>query len=749
MIKIKFIFSILLMGSFSSGAFAQVLKVDLEKDLKNLPLVNLYDRGVDKIISKQSGLAKLKFYQIRGKWADCSQSAAQVFNETKDLKGWVLLTWFNCVEKERSKSKSFDRTQKAIEAMDRNTNLRLEGPWAKDLDQAWLQARYDLVVQQNEQKNIVGASRNADLLLKESARLSKEQKALLYQVLGDQALSKKDYLEAKFFFEESLDQKDTRYAREKKDFSSKAINPNASAGPDPASAVTTTEAPSEDELIEERVRSSLKQNDFVVATKDIILILNNYSGSRAAKRLKDKPLEIYNSVTENGREKILSQMEEADSSRLLDWAQSLHRRADYKGSLELAQKAISKNSTSPQMTSLLWISARSAHYLGQYDKAQEHYKKLIETQSGSEEAAEALMKSALIFYRQKDFGSAAARLEKLLVQKRDRYDLNAQYWMVRALEQNNPERAKVASAQLIERYPFSYYGLRLAAEQNGQKFSWPPIKPSQEQLNSVMYLAGDQVPAWKRFLALSSAGWVSEAYVELSERPFIGDPQVKIVLAQKLAARSQFPAAIRLVNEAFEADPNLRKPEYLKIGFPQMFSAIFEQEAQRYELSPVLVKSLTRQESAFNLRAVSTSNAMGLMQMIPPTAQEVAKKMALKIELPEDMFRPEINIPMGTFYLAQVLNQFDENIPMALASYNAGPSRLKIWLDSRPETAELRSKKSSAVEDEIWFDELPWNETSFYIKAILRNALIYKLIDKGDFDANPVLWQDLLNKKGK
>ncbi|MNS96722.1 Soluble lytic murein transglycosylase precursor [compost metagenome] len=135
--------------------------------------------------------------------------------------------------------------------------------------------------------------------------------------------------------------------------------------------------------------------------------------------------------------------------------------------------------------------------------------------------------------------------------------------------------------------------------------------------------------------------------------------------------------------------------------------------------------------------------------MIPPTAQEVAKKLGLKIEIPGDMFRPEVNIPMGSYYLSSVMDQFKGQVPLALASYNAGPYRMKLWLDSRPETSALREKNSSAPLDEIWFDELPWNETSFYVKAILRNVMIYRLIDRGPYELNPVLWQDLLNKKAK
>jgi soluble lytic murein transglycosylase len=176
---------------------------------------------------------------------------------------------------------------------------------------------------------------------------------------------------------------------------------------------------------------------------------------------------------------------------------------------------------------------------------------------------------------------------------------------------------------------------------------------------------------------------------------------------------------------------------------PKSYGQWIESEAKKYNLDPLLIRGLIRQESAYSLRAVSTSNAMGLMQMIPPTAEEIARKLKMKVHIPDDMYRPEINVPMGTFYVSDMLNQFSQNVPMALGAYNAGPVRLKSWLELRPEVAALKEKHSSDVLDELWFDELPWTETSFYIKAILRNVLIYQLIDKGPVTLKPVFWSDL------
>ncbi len=302
-----------------------------------------------------------------------------------------------------------------------------------------------------------------------------------------------------------------------------------------------------------------------------------------------------------------------------------------------------------------------------------------------------------------------ALLEKLLLLAKDRYDLNAQYWLVRSLQETNAERSKQVAAALIEKYPFSYYGLRLRAESQAGKLSWPETKDKAPPLQTEFYLAGAQKNLGSVFKILSDAGWVIEAQTEISNMPFMKEATLKVALAEKMSQRQRYMTAIKLINAAMEDNPSLRREQFIKWGYPEVFSSLYQGEADRYGIHPDLLRSLTRQESAFNLQAVSTSNAMGLMQMIPPTAQEIAKKLGLKIELPDDMFRPEVNIPMGSFYVAQMLDQFEGNVPFALAAYNAGPHRLKTWLEGRSEVSDLVSQSGGSSRDEIWFDELPWN----------------------------------------
>jgi soluble lytic murein transglycosylase len=726
---------------WASPGFAQVQKVDLQKDLLKSNVVRLYETSTPTKSLKP--LARLKDDEIRLRWHECLTHAPGVFKSQKDVRGWVAISWLHCLDKAQEKKKDLAEVERVVKQIEKYPELFSQGAWAMDLWPQW--AKFQLSVLEGKvAKKDKKVAADLDRLLSYPVRLSSEQKSLAYQLLADLALARTNYAEALFLYQEASDSKDSKYISEKIEFLKKA----QSKEPTDKTAKENGDLSGEESQLEARIQQSLKVGESVAALKDMMALFRDYPGSQIARRWKDKPLDIYNGISDKlAASKALTEIAEGDSARLVDWSLNLHRRGDYQGAFVLASKAIDKNASGPSATQALWVAGRTSHFLGHYDQALDYFSRLIKGHAGTDEASEAYFRSALIFYRKKEFSSATALLEKLLERKSERFDLSAQYWLVRSLEQVNKERAKTAATELMNRYPFSYYGLRLRAEANGNKLIWPEQKEKAPALDGNLYLTGIQKKSWARFVELSEAGWVAEAQTEWNQIPVLKDAGLQITTAQFLVSREQYMLAIRLLNSAMDSDPRLRREEFIKIGYPKIFDPLFQEQSKRYGMDAVLLRSLTRQESAFNLRATSTSNAMGLMQMIPPTAQEIAKKLGLKIELPDDMFRPEINIPMGSFYVSQMLDQFKGNIPFALAAYNAGPYRLKNWIEGRDDIKSLPEKGSNLPEDELWFDELPWTETSFYVKAILRNVLIYKLSeDKKTLDF-PAQWQDLLKKR--
>ncbi len=83
-----------------------------------------------------------------------------------------------------------------------------------------------------------------------------------------------------------------------------------------------------------------------------------------------------------------------------------------------------------------------------------------------------------------------------------------------------------------------------------------------------------------------------------------------------------------------------------------------------------------------------------------------------------------------------MIKDFENNVPFALAAYNAGPTKVKRWLSA----SGVKPQSTSSPEYEVWFDLLPWSETRFYIKAILRNYLIYQLVDMKPVQVKDPVW---------
>lgn len=153
----------------------------------------------------------------------------------------------------------------------------------------------------------------------------------------------------------------------------------------------------------------------------------------------------------------------------------------------------------------------------------------------------------------------------------------------------------------------------------------------------------------------------------------------------------------------------------LEIRFPLAHKNTVIKHAQSNGIDPDWVYSVIRQESAFLPMARSPVGALGMMQIMPATARQLAREMRIAVPSQNDLLRPEANIRMGTFYLKQLADQFNGNIILATASYNAGPHRAKAW-----------QPKYASMEGDIWVETIPFKETREYVKNILTYQAIYR-----------------------
>ena len=153
-------------------------------------------------------------------------------------------------------------------------------------------------------------------------------------------------------------------------------------------------------------------------------------------------------------------------------------------------------------------------------------------------------------------------------------------------------------------------------------------------------------------------------------------------------------------------------------SYPQINKLIPKKFSSKNEMA--LINAIILQESAFKIDAYSSAGARGLMQLMPYTAKIVAKSLGIKYYKNALSTNAEYNILLGTTYIKGLLKDFNNSLPLALAGYNAGPGRVKIWIRRY---GDPRKNQISYVD---WIESIPISETRKYVKKVISNYRIYK-----------------------
>jgi len=151
-------------------------------------------------------------------------------------------------------------------------------------------------------------------------------------------------------------------------------------------------------------------------------------------------------------------------------------------------------------------------------------------------------------------------------------------------------------------------------------------------------------------------------------------------------------------------------------AYPMDHLEMIQRHALAQQIEPMLVAAVIRNESHFDPKAMSPQGARGLMQIMPETGQWIAHQMQLSYS--DDMlWNPEYNITLGCWYLDNLNEEFHGDLVLVLASYNAGRSNVKRWLDQKQWTGEQATLR-----------QVPFTETRTYVAKVLRDVKIYRLI---------------------
>lgn len=285
------------------------------------------------------------------------------------------------------------------------------------------------------------------------------------------------------------------------------------------------------------------------------------------------------------------------------------------------------------------------------------------------------------------------------------------YWHARALKQSG-QNADVAQAnqefmQISQGYNF--YG-QLALEELGQKITIPPkVTVTDDEIARAGRTPGFALA--QRFYAMNLR--------------FEGNREwnwpLRGMTDRQLLAVAEYARRIDLLDRTVNTADRTKSEHDFSLRFLSPFRDIVERDAQSNGLDVEWAYGLIRQESRFILNARSGVGASGLMQIMPATAQMVARKIGLGPLSRAQLDNIDTNILLGTNYLSMIYNQFDGSAVLATAGYNAGPGRPRAW----------RQSLQQPVEGAIFAETIPFPETRDYVKNVLSNTVYYAALFEG------------------
>ena len=189
------------------------------------------------------------------------------------------------------------------------------------------------------------------------------------------------------------------------------------------------------------------------------------------------------------------------------------------------------------------------------------------------------------------------------------------------------------------------------------------------------------------------------------------DTRRAAALALALASTS-FPC----VAVALPAAPEPREQALSRRAIDDLIT----EAARRFGLPPRWIRAVMKQESGFNPRATSHAGAMGLMQVMPATAEHIAPKLGLDFDAAKLTSDPAYNAAMGSGYLRQLVDEFGPSIALVASGYNAGPGRPRRWI------TEFGDPRRPDVDVVDWVETIPFSETRTYVMRVSESVVIYR-----------------------
>ena len=368
---------------------------------------------------------------------------------------------------------------------------------------------------------------------------------------------------------------------------------------------------------------------------------------------------------------------------------------------------------------------------GKFDEAIAMFRQVAKLGDSASQRAEGLWRTGWAQYRTARYRDAAETFRAVVELHVNGFEPQAMYWAARAEEHGKSNGVGEQYARVCQRHAYSYY-CQLAA----RRASLPPVSPAMVAVDRPAGEEAERLPenrrpeiekhaVYQRGIELKMLGFAQDAARELGAltEQYSRDQDVLLAFSTMLSEVGAYHPALRVAKvhfkEKLERSGLPTAPALWTVAYPTgLVPTIAAQGITAVD--PYLAAAIIREESQYDEKAVSVVGAVGLMQLMPVTANAVAQRYGFPTVGREELFDQETNIRLGVRYLGQLLEQYNGNLAHAVAAYNAGPIAVNSWI------AVHRGR------DQDEFVELiPYQETRLYVKRVLRSYGEYRRLHNG------------------
>ena len=367
----------------------------------------------------------------------------------------------------------------------------------------------------------------------------------------------------------------------------------------------------------------------------------------------------------------------------------------------------------------------------QYDKAIASYRRLTTQYPNSDRLPRAYWRIGWIQFRNGQYADCIATFTTL--QKgfpHDSWAKAARFWIAKTYErQNRLKEAEAVYSAIVKANHWYYSG---AAKEHLKRLQSQTDAPTKSDvLVTPRVRVTVNSPAWRnigsqktsRVAQLMRLKLFEDALTELEglikhNNSNLRDNYYNLILCLEKLKRFQqaHGYADRLSRfQPLRARSNAIPVELYRLLYPLYYTDLLQKHTTKYEIDPLFVAAMIREESRYNADAVSYAGAIGLMQIMPANGPEFASRLKIPRFNTKMLYNPDINIQMGSWYMKSLMNQFDNNHALVAGAYNGGPGRMRRW---------IKAKQIPDLDEFI--EDIGIDQTRRHIKKVIDSYIIYQ-----------------------